>query len=325
MTTPTRKPSWLHRLLRFSLFSFLVGIGILAGVFGWLRHRAEQQRLAVEWITSQGGEIRYTHYKELKTNVYYSLGSDEDKAQRASLRPDNTWLANTLGEHYVHRVESIFFHQSLLTGDVWRLRHAHGAKRIRFIECDLSAEVFEALGNCASLEEVSISDCRIDADGLAHFEKLTALKNLFLEKISLKAGSLRHLGRCQKLEMLGLTFCEFPAEDFSSLASLTHLKFLGVGFTSVGDEQLRIIASLRKLERLDVGDRVTDAGVDQLQGLVNLDTLTFIQSKVTDEGIVKLIHLPKLKSVQFSDCRLSDELIMRLGNEEPHWTVSYVR
>ncbi len=32
MTTPTRKPSWLHRLLRFSLFSFLVGIGILAGV-----------------------------------------------------------------------------------------------------------------------------------------------------------------------------------------------------------------------------------------------------------------------------------------------------
>src|SRR5262245_53279693 len=111
MPTTTRARFNIRRFLRFSLFSFLSVVAILAGALGWTRHRAEQQRLAVEWILSQGGEIRYDHYKKLKTNVYYTYGSPEDRAQKAALRPDNSWLANTLGEHYVHRIEKLHFHQ----------------------------------------------------------------------------------------------------------------------------------------------------------------------------------------------------------------------
>jgi hypothetical protein len=325
MTTAPRKHSWLRRLFRFSLVTFLVAIGILAGVFGWLRHRAEQQRLAVEWITGRGGEIRYTHYRQLKTNVYYSLGSDEDKAQRAALRPDNSWLADTLGEEYVHRIESVSFYQAPLDGESWRLAHAFGAQRMSFVDCDVSVEVLEALGNCSSLEEITISDCRCDAVGLGHLARLSKLRQLSLNYSKFGDGALEQISKCTNLESLDLHVCEFPAEDLRQLKALSGLTYIGLGFTSVGDRQLDVLKSFPKLQRLDLGEQVTDAGLDHLTQLMNLESLAFMKSQVTDEGIIKLIHLPKLKTVQFSGCRLSDEMIHRLYSEEPYWMVSHVR
>lgn len=325
METAPRKRSWLRRLFRFSLVTFLVAIGILAGVFGWLRHRAEQQRLAVEWITSQGGEIRYTHYRKRNTDVYYTYGSPEDKAQRAALRPENTWLANTLGEHYVHRIESVVFHRSKLQGEAWRLQHAYGAKTMTFWECDVSAEVLEALGRCRSVEEVSIADCECDRPALIHLAALPRLKILSLRETELDAGAMAHLGECVGLESLDLTYCQFPANDIERLRPLSKLTYVGLGFTSVTDRQLGVLAAWPKLQRLYLGAHVTDAGLDHLTCLTNLESLVFAKSAVTDHGIVKLVTLPKLKSVHLSDCRLSDELILRLGSEDPHWIVSYAR
>jgi hypothetical protein len=317
--------NWLRPLLRFSLLSFFLALTLVAGAFGWIRHRAEQQRQSVKWILSQGGEIRYDHYRKLKANVYYETGSPEDRAQRAALRPENSWLADTLGEHYVHRIERIVFQQSKLQGEVWRLRYAHGAREIGFWECDLAPDVLEALGQCQSVEEISIVDCRCDQAGLRHLAGLPKLKRLYLREIVLDEGSLKHLGKCSALEWLELTYCKFPADDLENLRSLSKLTHCGLGFTSVGDRQLGIVAAWPDLQCLELGNHVTDAGLDHLTSLTNLDTLTFMKSAVTDEGILKLVGMPKLKSVHLSDCRLSDELLHRLSNEDPHWSVSYVR
>jgi hypothetical protein len=325
MAKSTRSRTWLRRMLRFSLFSFLLAVTLVAGVLGWIRHRAEKQRLAVEWILSQGGNIRYERYRRLQTNVYYMAGSPEDKAQRAALRPENSWLADMLGEHYVHRIERILFHESKLKGEVWRLKYAYGAKKLCFEECDLSTDVLEALSRCKSVEEIGVWDCRCDQAGLRFLAELPKLRRLYMHKVALNDVALEHLGKCRNLESLDLTYCRFPAEDVEKLRALSKLTHCGLGFTSVADRQLGVVASWPDLKTLDLGERVTDAGLDHLTSLTDLETLTFMKSAVTDEGILKLVKLPKLKSLQLSDCRLSDELIYRLSNEDPHWTISYVR
>lgn len=321
MATIIRSNSWRRRLLRFSLFSFLSAVTLVAAALGWIRHRAEQQRLAVEWILSQGGEIRYDHYRKLKTNVYYESGSSEDKAQRAALRPENSWLANTLGEQYVHRIERILFQQSKLEGEVWRLQYAYGAKKICFWKCNLTTDVLEALGQCRSVEDLSIDDCRCDQAGLKYLARLPKLRHLTLRETVLDDDALEHLGKCSALESLDLTFCKFPADELGKLRPLSKLTHCGLGFTSVTDRQLGVVAAWPNLQNLELGEHVTDVGLDHLTSSKNLESLVFMKSDVTDEGILKLVKLPKLKSVQLSDCRLSDELILRLRNEEPHWTI----
>jgi hypothetical protein len=322
-TTPSRFR--LRRFFQFSLLSFLVAVSLLAGAFGCARHRAEHQRLAVEWIESQGGQIRYDHYRQPRTDVFYSTGSEEAKAEFAALRPKNSWIANTLGEHYVHRIENIHFQESQLQGEAWRLAHARGAKLVSFWECEISAEVLEALGRCKSVEEISIVDCRCDTSGLAHLANLPKLKRLTMHRIKLDGDALAHLGKCVSLESLSLTYSTFPADEIENLRPLNKLTYCALGFTSVGDEQLSVVSSWPNLQRIDLSDHVTDAGLDHLTELKNLDSLAFLQSKVTDEGIVKLVKLPKLKSIQMSNCQLSDELMTRLSVNEPHWEISYVR
>lgn len=316
---------WRRRLLRFSLGSFLVAITLIAAAFGWIRHRAEQQRLAVEWILSQGGEIRYDHYRQLNTNVYYLAGSDEAKAQAAALRPEDSWFSALLGDHYVYRIEQVYFYQAKLEGEVWRLPYAYGAKQIILQDCDVSAEALTSVGKCRSVEDLTICDSRCDPAGLGHLTQLPKLKNLFLQETPLDDGALEQIGKCRSLESLDLTFCTFPADDVLHLRSLTRLRHCGLGFTSAADRHLTIVSSWPDLEYLEVGQQVTDDGLDHLAGATKLKGIIFMKSDVTDAGIVKLIDHPNLKSVHLSDCKLSDEMIRRLYQEEPFWKVSYVR
>lgn len=324
MALATRLSRSCIQCFRVSLFTLLACVTCIGVALGIVRHRAEQQKQAVAWILDQGGEVRFTHYRKLVTDVYYSTGSDEDKAQRAALRPDNSWLADTLGEHYVHHVESLTFHECKFDGEAWRLAHAYGAKSMVFWKCNLTAEVLAALGDCSGLENLTVVECDWDQSALSHLASLPRLKTLDVREMPLEKG-LEHLGKCRNVELLDLTYSRFEPDDFEKLRPLTKLLQCGVGFTSVGDDQLDVIAGWPQLKRLELGEHVTDAGLAKLAGSKNLESLIFMKSPVTDAGIVKLVALPKLHSLQLSDCRLSDELIMRLSKEEPHWEISYVR
>ena len=325
MMPMVRSHGKVGRFLRISLFGLFAAQTCIAVALGWICQRAEQQRQAVNWILSQGGEIRYEHYLKLKTGVCYTTGSEEDKAQRAACSPENGWLANAIGKHYVHHVEEVLFQKSKLEGDVRSLKYAHGAKKLMFWECNLTADVLASIGDCNNAETIYISDCRWNQTALGHLARLPKLKHLYLQNMPLDNEGLEHLGKCNGLESLDLTYCKFPATDFSKLRPLTKLTYCGLCFTSVGDKQLYVVADWRNLMRLELGENVTDAGLAELKKLKNLDTLVFMKSVVTDAGIVQLVGLPKLHSLHMSQCQLSDELISRLSKEDPKWVISYVR
>lgn len=320
-----RLPGGVGHFLRISLLGLFAVQTCIAMALGWLCQRAEQQRQAVNWILSQGGEIRYEHYLQSKTGMCYTTGSDDDKAQRAACKPENWRLTNAIGEHYVHHVEEILFQESKLEGDVRSLKYAHGAKKLVFWECNLTAEVLAAIGDCSSADRIYITDCRWDQAALGHLARLPKLKHLYLQRMPLDQVGLGHLGKCTGLESLDLTYCTFPADDLSELRPLTKLAYCGLGFTSIGDKQLSVVADWRNLKRLELGENVTDAGMAELKKLKYLDTLVFMKSGVTDAGIVQLVGLPKLRSLHMSHCQLSDELIALLSKDEPKWVISYVR
>jgi hypothetical protein len=325
MPATTRTHGWLRRFVRFSLFSLLAAITLASAGMGWARHRAERQRHAVEWILSQGGEIRYEHYRKLKTDVCYEAGSEQDKAQRAALRPDNSWVANLLGEHYVHRIERVLFQQSKLDGDLWELKHAYGAKQFLFVDCNLTANVLAAIGECKSVEQMNVVEGTCDATGLVHLAQLPRLKELFLQSVTLDKGALRHLANCKQLETLDLTYCTFPPEELPELRTLPRLTRCGLGFTPVSDEHLSAVADWPKLEHLELGDKVTDVGLVELLKVQNLQSLCFMEANITDAGMTHLIALPKLKSLHLGKCLLSDEMLDRMYKQHSHIALGYGR
>lgn len=325
MTATTRIYDWLRRFMRFSLFSLLAAMTLAAAAMGWARHRAEQQRQAVEWILGQGGEIRYEHYRKLKTDVCYETGSAEDKPLRAALRPDNSWLANLLGEHYVHRIERVLFQQSKLDGDIRNLKHAYGAKQFLFADCNLTADVLAAIGDCKSVEQIHVVEGTCDAAALVHLAQLPRLKELFLQSVTLDKGALRHLAKCRQLETLDLTYCTFPPEELSELRNLPRLTRCGLGFTPVSDEHLSAIADWPKVEHLELGDKVTDIGLVELSKVQNLQSLCFMEANITDAGMEHLIALPKLKSLHLGKCLLSDEMLDRMYKQHSHIALGYGR
>jgi hypothetical protein len=71
-------------------------------------------------------------------------------------KPEPSKNDNLLGEHYVHRIERVLFQQSKLDGDLWELKHAYGAKQFLFVDCNLTADVLAAIGECKSVEQMHV-------------------------------------------------------------------------------------------------------------------------------------------------------------------------
>jgi hypothetical protein len=152
------------------------------------------------------------------------------------------------------------------------------------------------------------------------------LKDLYFNAVTLGTAELRSISDCAHLENLDLTYCTFDADDFAQLASLQdHLKFLGLMFTPVGDKQLPVVAGFTNLRRLELGREVTDAGLDHLAELSNLEELFFVESAVTDAAIEKVTLLPKLKTLHLSKCRISNKKFAEIAKVRPTLAISFAR
>jgi Leucine-rich repeat (LRR) protein len=316
---PIRLLPLLHCVFTIFLVVVLPGCAV---------QRAQQQRLAVDWITSQGGRVTYDHQaKNLKeVDVWYTAGSEEDEEQWKSRLPEDTWLAKTLGRDYAYRVDDAEFYQCKLTGDVARLANARGLRSLSFGECELSEELLNAIGKCRDLEQLTISDCRLaNEESLAQLASLPKLVDLFVTRVSLDGNGLAHIGKCPNLKHLELTYCQFDAPKLEHLRNLTKLTYCGLGFTSVGDKQLHVVRGWPKLKRLELGTEVTDAGLAEVAQLKQIETLVFMKSQITDAGVEQLLALPKLREVQISGCQLSDEMLARLFKLHPDMKGGYVR
>lgn len=318
MSRSSPRSRWSPRV-RIGLRALLLTVAIIAIGLAWLRYRAEQQRLAVQWILDRGGEVIYEHeWKQLRPGDY------RDVAHWRSTLPRDSWLVTTLGPHYFHQVLSISFDDSQLDGEAWRLAHAYDVRKVTFSNCNLNKEVLTALGKCQRVEWILSSHCDCDQQGLSYLAKLPRLKDLQFEAMSFDEIGMQHLGNCRKLECLAIQHCTFDSEHFTHLRDLHYLQTAGVASRSVGDNELSIVAGWSNLDRLQLGESITDAGLPKLAGLGHLTKLGFDASMITDEGAESVAKLPALTHLQFHQCKVSPEAIQRISQQHPTLTVRAV-
>lgn len=76
---------------------------------------------------------------------------------------------------------------------------------------------------------------------------------------------------------------------------------------------LHLLAPLRRLRRLDLKEiAVTDSGLDQLQGLADLEDLNLSWTRITDTGLMQLRRFQHLRTLKLASTEIGDAGLLAL-------------
>jgi hypothetical protein len=259
METPNRRPWWSY--LRLNLRTLIVLILLVGAWLGWIVHRVNVQRNAVEAIERAGGSVHYDwQWRNGLPNPSGELGWPR-------------WLIDRVGvDYFAHVLQARIFDRG---SDV---EMAHIGRLGRLDTLDLGGSPISDAGlvhleGLTYLLALSLATTRVTDAGLVHLKGLTSLQVLFLDNTSISDVALVHLKGLIGLRRLNLSSTRVTD------AGLVHLKGLG------------------SLQTLVLGDtEVTDAGLVHLEGLRSLTDLRLNGTKVTDAGVKQLQRvMPKLR------------------------------
>ncbi|TXT39509.1 MAG: hypothetical protein FD138_55, partial [Planctomycetota bacterium] len=101
--------------------------------------------------------------------------------------------------------------------------------------------------------------------------------------------------------------------DMPVLGKHTDLTAVSLQATPITDAGLLPLRSLLKLESVSLPLTATDAALDHLTGLSELQNLTLAGAAITDAGLAKLEKLPKLQSLSLIRTRVGDKGMSSVG------------
>ena len=111
----------------------------------------------------------------------------------------------------------------------------------------------------------------------------------------------------------------YDAAFFEHLGHITTLESLNVIATKLSDEWLPNIAKLTNLKMLRVvnNGKITDAGMEQLAGLKNLEVFIFVGTGITGKAYEKFDGFTKLTRISNRGSSLNDEGLKQLCDHLP--------
>ena len=123
------------------------------------------------------------------------------------------------------------------------------------------------------------------------------------------AAFFEHLGHISSLESLNIISTKFNDEWMPSIAKLTNLKTLR--FTNNGkltDAGMEQLAGLKNLEAFSfVGTQITGRAYAKFDGFTKLVKVSHRGSSINDEGLKELCdHLPNLESISLAHAKFTD-------------------
>ena len=172
---------------------------------------------------------------------------------------------------------------------------------------------FKTLGDLVALE---LDGNPITGTGLAEFEALTRLERLTLAACRLTDEAMVEFPHLPSLQLLRISNNQIGNQAMVALvrADLDELSYLNVGRTDITDDGLRSIASLRNIQELILAStRVEGLGLAQLRGL-SLRMLDLSSTRFSDAYVDKLQDLGDLQVLVASDTLLTDEAVPELGS-----------
>ncbi len=160
------------------------------------------------------------------------------------------------------------------------------------------------------ITSIFISDvAHFDNSGLRHLGNLSKLERLSIIRCpTLDDSGVAHLRGLTTLRELDLSedikVTGEGVKHLSGLTQLWNLSLTGTGITDAALEHLRPLKNLQRLplERINVGD----PGLAFLADLTELRYLHLGQTKTTEAGLAHLDHLTHLEALNLAGCPITD-------------------
>ena len=172
------------------------------------------------------------------------------------------------------------------------------------------------------LLKVQLRGSGITGDGLARMPWLSRLDNLRLEDASIPGPALRALAESnRRIKHLLILHTSLNAEDLKSISKLSSLEELRLeGVQGFNPEDIRCLSNLHKLKDLCLNDSPVDDNLAVvLEGMPDLRTLAFMQTKVSDACAPAISNLVNLKILKIAFSRMDDVALKSFANLKLHW------
>jgi len=168
-------------------------------------------------------------------------------------------------------------------------------------------------------------------DGVAAFAGLKNLDTLYLWGAgSITDAGLKHLGGCEKLEVLniGANSGDFTGAGLEHLGQCKSLRKLNLSYLRKLDgKNLRFLVPLKSFEILLLSDcrSITDADLEVIAQMPQLQSLDLGKTSVTDAGLARLKGLRKLKELFVTAPLVTPEGVKVLTEALPALVVKFAK
>lgn len=182
--------------------------------------------------------------------------------------------------------------------ELHRLAECKSLRKLVLTCATLSKEALEALSRLETVESIELIDCGLTDEHLQYLHGSPRLNELALPRNEINGPGLVHLAKL-KIKSLGLEFNNVRDEtlqDLSQLTNVEHIRLsycLGVTDRGIQSGTLQNMANLKQLALRGL-KQVTDASIDDLLKLKQLEHINIRQNGISVEGCERLKQgLPK--------------------------------
>ena len=157
---------------------------------------------------------------------------------------------------------------------------------IILIDKDVPSGFFSQLGDLSELTDLSLENCRIQADDVISISNIPKLEWLNLYRTPLGELGVKLISKSKSIGLLPTGKAGVTDRGLENLCNMSQLIYLGLR-----------------------GNPITDAGARHLFKLKNLEGLYLGETQVTDRTIAEIAHLSRLQKLWLHDLPITDEAI----------------
>lgn len=187
------------------------------------------------------------------------------------------------------------------------------------------ASLIPLLHKLPDLEEVSLSNPKLDDAGMALLKGLPRVKRLNLYRAGIGDNGIKVLKDLPNLRFVPMGETKVTDAGLAHLKDLTELEYLGLRGNRVTDAGLVHLRRLTNLTGLYLGEtRITDAGLVHLKDMKKMDYLRLDATAITDAGLEHLQGMTMLRQLTLAGTKVTEEGIARLKKTAPNVQPSFM-
>lgn len=224
----------------------------------------------------------------------------------------NLPLLSTLGPNDIHRLVITGHDEPVVKPDetvMPHLRHLTGLKELELGQIEPSGAGLKHVRGLKSLEHLVVQSPNIRDGDLAYLSELKSLETLTLTSKNITDAGLGHLPELRALRELFLSgsFRGPGLAHLAQLPSLTSLSLWSRRLAYDGLNSLKDVPSLRKLEVCYPDRSITNAELDTITQITQLEELMLSgEPSFDDRALARLQSMPNLKKLDIGGLEITD-------------------